>query len=126
MFHSNQLTYYEGYNGSSQIKYTGWTKASVFPQGRFYHLTIVYESTGSNQGTFTLYKNGNEKTTTFGWTFTHGESLGLHSLGRGATNRPGTNDILSFRLWSKNLSSDQVQENYDAQKNKINMGTYPV
>lgn len=126
MFHSNQLTYYEGYNGSSQIKYTGWTKASVFPQGRFYHLTIVYASTGSNQGTFTLYKNGNEKTTSFGWTFTHGESLGLHSLGRGSTNRPGTNDILSFRLWSKNLSSDQVQENYDAQKNKIDMGTYPV
>jgi len=126
MFHSNQLTYYEGYNGSSQIKYTGWTKASVFPQGKFYHLTIVYQSTGSNQGTFTLYKNGNEKTTSFGWTFTHGESLHLHSLGRGATNRPGSNDILSFRLWSKNLSSDQVQENYDAQKNKIDMGLYPV
>lgn len=126
MFHSNQLTYYEGYNGSSQIKYTGWTKASVFPQGRFYHLTIVYESTGSNQGIFTLYKNGNEKTTSFGWTFTHGESLHLHSLGRGSTNRPGSNHILSFRLWNKNLSSDQVQENYDAQKNKIDMGTYPI
>ena len=126
MFHSGQLTYYEGYNGNTQIKYTGWNKTSVFTPNKMHHLTIVYKSTGSNQGDFYLYHNGDEHTQSFGWVFTHGESLHLHSLGRGSTNRPGTNDIASFRLWDTDLTSEQVMGNYNSHKNKIDMTNYPI
>jgi hypothetical protein len=127
MFHSSQLTYYEGSDSNgSAILYTGWNKSTTFPPNNFHHLTIVYESISNVQGNFKIYLNGLEKTQTFNWTFTFGESLYVHSLGRGATNRPGTNNITSFKLWDTDLEEKDVVSNYKAHKNKINMGGYPI
>lgn len=127
MFHSSQLTYYEGSDSNgTAILYTGWNKSTTFPPNNFHHLTIVYESISNVQGNFKIYLNGLEKTQTFNWTFTFGESLYVHSLGRGATNRPGTNNITSFKLWDTDLEEKDVVSNYKAHKNKINMGGYPI
>jgi hypothetical protein len=128
MFHSSgNLTYYEGSTAAvgTQITYTSLTKSSHFTAGKFHHLTISYSSTGTNTGTYNIYLNG-EDFTTFNKTFSFGYSLGLHSIGRGDGNRYGTNNVASFKLWDEDLTESQISGNYEAHKNRFDMGTYPV
>ena len=127
MFHSGNLTYYEGSTAAAgtQITYTSLTKSSHFTAGKFHHLTISYSSTGTNTGTYNIYLNG-EDFTTFNKTFSFGYSLGLNSIGRGDGNRYGTNNVASFKLWDEDLTESQISGNYEAHKNRFDMGTYPI
>lgn len=128
MFHSGNLTYYEGSSAAegTRITYTSLTKTSHFHAGNFYHLTISYSSTGTNTGTYNIYLNGGEYFTSFNYTFSFGKSLAIHSIGRGETNRYGTNNIASFKFWDESLTASQILGNYEAHKNRFDMGTYPI
>lgn len=120
MFHSSgNLTYYEGYDGSTRIRYSSWTKANTFNQNVYHHLVITYTSTSSTTGTYTVYYNGGEKIDTFNWTFTFSHSLDSNYIGMGAGNRFGTNDIHVYREYNQALTAQEVYNNYLAYKGRF-------
>lgn len=121
MFHSSgNLTYYEGYDGASRITYRPWTKANTFNQNVYHHLVITYTSTGSTTGTYNLYYNGGEKTDSFNWTFTFSHSLDSRFIGAG-DGRFGTNDVHVYKEFNRVLTPAEVQQNYNAYKNRFNL-----
>jgi len=122
MFHSSgNLTYYEGYSGSSKITYRSWTKANTFVQDQYHHLVITYTSTSSTAGTFNLYYNGGEKTDSFNWTFTFSHSLDSNFIGVGDLSRYGTNDVHVYREYNRVLSPIEIATNYKAYKERFSL-----
>ena len=122
MFHSSgNLTYYEGYSGSSKITYRSWTKANTFVQDQYHHLVITYTSTSSTAGTFNLYYNGGEKTDSFNWTFTFSHSLDSNFIGVGDLSRYGTNDVHVYREYNRVLSPIEIATNYKAYKERFGL-----
>lgn len=121
MFHSSgNLTYYEGYSGSSKITYRSWTKANTFVQDQYHHLVITYTSTSSTAGTFNLYYNGGEKTDSFNWTFTFSHSLDSNYIGAGS-GRYGTNDVHVYKEYNQVLSPKEIEKHFKAYKNRFNI-----
>lgn len=122
MFHgSGNLTYYEGYSGSSKITYRSWTKANTFVQDQYHHLTITYTTTGSTTGTYNLYYNGGEKTDSFNWTFTFSHSLDSIWANCGDGGRFGTNDIHVYKEYDRVLTPEEVLQNYKSYKNRFSL-----
>lgn len=119
MFHSSgNLTYYEGYDGTTRITYRPWTKANTFTTGNYHHLVITYTPTSSTTGTYTLYYNGGQKTDSFGWTFGWAYSLDMQFIGAG-DGRFGTNDIHHFKQYNRVLTVQEVAQNYQAVKSRF-------
>ena len=124
MFHADgNLTYYEGSSAETgtKITYRTWTKANTFIVGEFHHLTITYNPTSSTTGTYTLYYNGGLKVDTFAWTFTWSHSLDMQKIGAGGSDRYGTSDIPVFKQYSRVLSAEEVQQNYNATKARFGL-----
>ncbi len=121
MFHSSgNLTYYEGYDGTTRITYRAWTKGNTFIAGVYHHLTITYTPTSATTGTYNLYYNGGEKTDSFSWTFGWTYSLDMQFIGAG-NGRFGTNDVHYFKQYDRALTASEVQSNYRAVKSRFNI-----
>ena len=109
------------YSSVGYITYRSWTKANTFIVDKFHHLTITYTPATTTTGTFNLYYNGGEKTMSFSFTFTNTYTLDSQYIGMGGGNRYGTNDVAVYKEYGKVLSADEVQQNYNAYKNRFNL-----
>ncbi len=107
------------YNAVGYITYRTWTKANTFTSGTFHQLTITYVSTGPLTGDFILYYNGGEKTDSFSFTFANSFTLDSKYIGMGGGNRFGTNDVAVYREYEKALTAEEVQQNFNAQRNRF-------
>jgi hypothetical protein len=116
MFHSNQLTYYEGYwNPVTKIAYTGLGLGSTIPANQYTHLTIIY----NGQGHYYVYLNAS-LATEFDWTHTGSYSLDMRNIG-GPAARYGTVDVPLFKMYQTELTSDQVFKNFMSIKSRFNI-----
>jgi hypothetical protein len=109
------------YSSAGYITYRSWTKANTFIVDKFHHLTITYTPATTTTGTFNLYYNGGEKTMSFSFTFANTYTLDSQYIGMGGGNRYGTNDVAVYKEYGKVLSADEVQQNYNAYKNRFNL-----
>ena len=57
----------------------------------------------------------------FSFTFTNTYTLDSQYIGMGGGNRYGTNDVAVYKEYGKVLSADEVQQNYNAYKNRFNL-----
>lgn len=124
MFHSDQLTNYEGYSGDAgtRIKYTGWSYSNTFTVNQFHYLTITYSPIDSSSGTFNLYYNGTEKTQSYNRTFYWSHSLDSRYIGGiAAEGRYGAFAIPLCREYSRTLTQNEVLQNYNSLKTRFGL-----
>jgi hypothetical protein len=124
MFHSDQLTNYEGYSGDAgtRIKYTGWSYSNTFTVNQFHYLTITYSPIDSSSGTFNLYYNGTEKAQSYDRTFYWSHSLDSRYIGGiAAEGRYGAFTIPLYREYSRTLTQNEVLQNYNSQKSRFGL-----
>ena len=108
-----------GYNVYMHGGVVGTTTPLI--QNKYNHLVVVY-----NAGTISIYINGNAGTmtgTTTGYNISNNSSNNSN-LYLGAYRNLGYNlngETSIFKIYNKALSADEVQQNYNAYKNRFNL-----
>jgi len=104
------------------------TTTSILPTQTWINLTSTYSGTGGNNGT-KLYYNGVQQTTTTSSIGTYSRmrvqntDLFLGSFGNTGTFRSiqSNGRYSSFTFYNKELSSQEVHQNYNANKGRFNL-----